>query len=39
MKTAVYFDAQDIRCINNPDSAIQADHEMLVKVTANTHAE
>jgi alcohol dehydrogenase len=34
MKAAVYFGAQDIRCVNIPDSSINADHEMLVKVTA-----
>ncbi len=36
MKAAVYFGAQDIRCISIPDSALRADHEMLVKVTATS---
>ncbi len=36
MKAAVYFGAQDIRCIDIPDSVIRADHEMLVKVTATS---
>jgi len=36
MNAAVYFGPQDIRCIDIPDSAIHADHEMLVKVTATS---
>lgn len=36
MKAAVYFGPHDIRCISIPDSVIQADHEMLVKVIATS---
>lgn len=36
MKAAIYFGPEDIRCTNIPDSIIQADHEILVKVTATS---
>jgi alcohol dehydrogenase len=36
MKAAVYFGPQDIRCTHIPDSILQADHEVLVKVNATS---
>ena len=36
MKAAIYYGPKDIRCTQVPDAAINADHEMLVRVAATS---